>query len=74
MGPQPDANDLGKMEWIGHLYSMDLDGGLTDQLDKIGISNGLAWTQDTKTMYYIDSIPKKIYAFDYDINNGSIGM
>lgn len=57
----------------GHLFSLDLDGKLKTHLDKISISNGLAWTEDKKTMYYIDSIPRQVYAFDYDIENGSIG-
>ncbi|KAK3088769.1 hypothetical protein FSP39_023562 [Pinctada imbricata] len=71
-GELEDSNDLSKMDHIGHLYSLDVDGSITERLDKIGISNGLAWTQDTKTMYFVDSIPRKVYAFDYDISDASI--
>lgn len=42
--------------------SMDLCGG-------IGCSNGLAWSLDNKTMYYVDTLvetPSTITAFDYD--------
>ncbi|KAK3088774.1 hypothetical protein FSP39_023620 [Pinctada imbricata] len=71
-GEMKDSNDLSTMEHIGHLYSMDVDGSLMDRLDKIGISNGLGWTEDNRTMFFIDSIPRKVYAFDFDINDGSI--
>ena len=57
---------------ISSLYSLDIDGQLRTQLTKISISNGLAWSSDHKTMYYIDSIPGKLYAFDFDIATGTI--
>ena len=58
---------------MGNLYSLDKEHKLQKQVDKIDISNGLAWTADHSIMYYIDSVPRKVYAFDYDINNGTIG-
>lgn len=57
----------------GSLYCLGLDGSLKHHVGKISISNGLAWSADNKTMYYIDSIPRKVYAFDYDIDTGNIG-
>jgi len=39
----------------------------------LGCSNGLAWTEDGKTMYHIDTLvenPSKIYAYDYDVETG----
>ena len=36
------------------------------KFDQIDISNGLEWTLDDKTMYYIDSLTSKVEAFDYD--------
>ncbi|PVD23866.1 hypothetical protein C0Q70_17140 [Pomacea canaliculata] len=56
----------------GALYSLDLDRTVKKWLPGIHISNGLAWTEDNQTMFYIDSIPKKVYAFDYDLENGAI--
>ena len=40
---------------VGNLYRMDLEGKVSAQLDGITISNGLAWSQDQRTMYYIDT-------------------
>lgn len=35
-------------------------------LTGIGISNGLAWSDDEKIFYYIDSMNHAVEAFDYD--------
>jgi len=56
---------------MGSLYSLT-KGSLKHHLDKIDISNGLDWTDDQRTMFYIDSIPRKVYAFDFDVVNGEI--
>ena len=58
----------------GSLYSMETDGKLRHHLDKINISNGLAWSSDHQTMYYIDSLPRKLYAFDFDIKSGTLSQ
>ena len=64
MGPEttPAVVELG----LGSLYSLEKDGSTHKHLDKLDISNGLAWSADKRVMYFIDSIPRKIYAFDFD--------
>ncbi|XP_069695228.1 regucalcin-like [Periplaneta americana] len=57
---------------VGSLYSFSKDWNATKHLTKITISNGLAWTEDQKLMYYIDSPTRKIYVFDFDAKNGKI--
>lgn len=57
---------------MGSLYSLDVDRTLKKQLPDIYLSNGLAWSGDNRTMFYIDSPIKKIYAFDFDVESGSI--
>ncbi|XP_033737415.1 regucalcin-like [Pecten maximus] len=56
----------------GELYCYDTDGTLHKRVEKVGISNGLVWTQDNRTMYYIDTVPAQVYGFDYDVHNGTI--
>ncbi|MDE3250749.1 MAG: SMP-30/gluconolactonase/LRE family protein [Bacteroidota bacterium] len=57
----------------GNLYMIDKDGSHVHQLGKLGISNGLAWTADKKTMYFIDTPARIVWAFDYDNDTGRIG-
>jgi sugar lactone lactonase YvrE len=54
------------------LYKIDNDGKAEKMLDSITISNGIVWTSDSKTMYYIDTPTGKIKAFDFDKSNSTI--
>ncbi|MEO0005842.1 MAG: hypothetical protein RJA20_38 [Bacteroidota bacterium] len=56
----------------GSLYMIDHDRSITRQLEGVTISNGLAWSNDHRTMYYIDTPTFEVAAFDYDIATGSI--
>jgi sugar lactone lactonase YvrE len=49
------------------------DGRLDDLDDDLGLSNGLAWSPDGSTLYSIDTIPRLIYARDYDRRSGRAG-
>ena len=66
--PEAGLTDSG----LGVLGRLDTEGIWREYLDGIDVSNGLAWTIDTRTMFYIDSIVKKVYAFDFDNENGTI--
>ncbi|MCB2408018.1 SMP-30/gluconolactonase/LRE family protein [Hymenobacter lucidus] len=54
------------------LYRLDPDGSLHTMLTGITISNGLAWSSDNQTMYYIDTPTRTVQAFDYDHATGHI--
>lgn len=56
----------------GSLYCLDTDGTVSQKEKDVTISNGIVWTADHKTMYYVDSPPRVIYAFDYDKASGNI--
>lgn len=56
----------------GSLYRLDPDFTVHQMLSGVTISNGLAWSADQKTMYYIDSIPGTVSAFDYDVATGDV--
>ncbi len=55
----------------GALYSFD-GQSVTTLLDGIRISNGLAWSPDYKTFYYIDTPTRAVKTFDYDLSTGQI--
>ena len=54
------------------LYRMDKDTSVYEMLKGITVSNGISWSQDKQTMYYIDSPLRTIDAFDYDDISGAI--
>lgn len=56
----------------GNLYMVNGAGEVTHRLDSITISNGIVWSSDKKTMYYIDTPTNKIQAFDYNNATGAI--
>lgn len=56
----------------GAFYRLGLDGGVETVLDKVTISNGLDWSPDRRTMYYIDTPTGRVDAFDYDAETGAV--
>jgi len=63
--------DMNEKDPTGTVYSFDeksthaLFGGVT-------ISNGLAWSPDHKTFYYIDTPTHEVRAYEYDVNTGAV--
>ncbi|MBF9236883.1 SMP-30/gluconolactonase/LRE family protein [Hymenobacter sp. BT683] len=56
----------------GTLYRFDPDGSLHVMLRGITNSNGIIWSLDQATMYYIDTPTLTVQAFDYDNATGTI--
>jgi sugar lactone lactonase YvrE len=56
----------------GRLYRFDTDGTVTELFDGFGIPNGMGFTPDLTGMYFTDSVPHKIYYFDYDRKTGGL--
>jgi len=59
-------------EPMGSLYCLDTNGKVKKMVENVGVSNGLSWDLATKTMYFIDSILKRVDGFDYDVETGAI--
>jgi len=53
------------------LYQVDR-GRLRPLLDGVTISNGLDWSPDGGTLYYVDTPTERIDAFDYDLATGEL--
>jgi len=56
----------------GSVYRLDTDHSVHKMIEDIGISNGLIWSLDAKTMYYTDSLDFAIRAYDFEIETGGI--
>ena len=55
---------------VGTLYRLDPDGRCAPFEQNITIPNGLAWSPDSRVMYFADSPTRIIWAYDYDIDTG----
>ncbi|MDF2671580.1 MAG: putative Membrane Associated Protein [Paenibacillus sp.] len=56
----------------GKLYCIQPDLTVREALSGIGCSNGIAWSVDGGTMYYIDSPTRQVVAFDFDAESGEL--
>ena len=56
----------------GALYCLDVDHSVTKKIEPVTISNGIVWTADHKTMYYVDTGLNSVRGYDYDIDSGDI--
>ncbi|EAZ82352.1 SMP-30/gluconolactonase/LRE family protein [Algoriphagus machipongonensis] len=59
-------------ESAGSLYRVGKDLKPVKQLDQLTISNGMAWTEDNQTFYFIDTPTREIKAFSFDLESGYI--
>lgn len=57
---------------VASLYVLDTDLSVTKKFNSVRNSNGIVWTRDAQTMYYIDTNLKNVRAFDYDKTTGAI--
>lgn len=54
------------------LYRLDADLTVARVLPGVTVSNGLCWSADARTLFYIDSPRKRVLAFDFDNATGAI--
>ena len=59
-------------EGAGSLYRIGTDLKPLTQLKNLTISNGMVWTDDQRTFYFIDTPTKKIQEFAFDPRSGAI--
>uniref|UniRef100_UPI0037E8FD20 regucalcin isoform X2 n=1 Tax=Semicossyphus pulcher TaxID=241346 RepID=UPI0037E8FD20 len=71
MGKEVRPAELERQQ--GSLFSVTSDLTVSKHLSQVDISNGMDWSLDQKTFFYIDSLSLTVDAFDYDSNTGHLG-
>jgi sugar lactone lactonase YvrE len=66
------TRDVEGREPTGSLYRLDADHRVTRVVSGVTLSNGLGWSPDRRTMYYIDSTTYGIGAFEFEISTGDL--
>jgi sugar lactone lactonase YvrE len=61
-----------KAPGVAALYRLDPNGTATRMLGGVTISNGLAWSADGRTMYYVDTPTQRIDSFSFEPSTGEI--
>jgi sugar lactone lactonase YvrE len=56
---------------VGTLWRVDPDLSVTTVLQGLTVSNGMDWSPDLQTMYFIDSGDRHIDVLDYDVETGA---
>jgi sugar lactone lactonase YvrE len=56
----------------GSLYVLDRDLSVRRLLTGVTTSNGIVWSADAKTMYYVDTRLQRVDAFDFDLATANI--
>ena len=64
--------DIEEKSPLAALYVLEKRKGVKKVLEGVTISNGLGWSPDKRTMYYIDTPTRCISAFDYSERTGDI--
>jgi sugar lactone lactonase YvrE len=56
----------------GNLYMVDQQLNVKKQIENVSISNGLCWSLDQRSFYYIDTPTMEVVCYDYDNQTGEI--
>lgn len=56
----------------GALYRLDPDSSIYKMIENVSVSNGIVWSNDGLSMYYIDTPTQQVKKFDYNKETGEI--
>jgi sugar lactone lactonase YvrE len=67
-----DGGDTGITGSTGSLWRVEPDLTAAAVVENIGITNGIAWSPDHRTLYFADTLAETIFACDFDLASGAI--
>jgi sugar lactone lactonase YvrE len=65
--------DDGEQQPTGHLYRLDADHAVTRFDVGWVCTNGIEWSGDGRTLYFVDTFARTIWAYDFDLDAGVPG-
>lgn len=63
---------LSRTPGAASLWCLDTDLSFQRKLPDVTNSNGIAWSLDRRTMYYVDTPTRRVDGFDYEVETGGI--
>lgn len=70
LGPNGEAIPISSAS--GGLWSIAPDLERREVANGLNITNGVVWSPDSRVLYVADSMIQRIFAFDYDLDTGSL--
>jgi sugar lactone lactonase YvrE len=67
------TSDVQETEPLGGIYRLDPDGHSVIQDRGSACGNGPAFSRDGRTLYFADTMTRKVYAYDLDPASGRLG-
>lgn len=68
----PNGTEIPITEASGALWRIEPDLAATEMASGINITNGVAWSPDSRVLYVVDSMIQAIFAYDFDPAAGTI--
>lgn len=57
---------------VGKLYCLDTELVVSTKIEGVTISNGLVWSSDCSSFYYVDTPTQEVVRYDFDLTSGAI--
>ena len=61
------------MKPSGSLYRLDPDYSVHRMASGFICSNGLGWSPDDRIMYFVDSMTRTLWSYEFDLRSGALG-
>ena len=65
--------DDAEQAMTGHLYRLDPDRRVEWFETGFVVTNGIEWSEDGRTLYFVESAQRRIWAHDFDMDSGRPG-